>query len=459
MPKLTLKQAAELCGGTVAPEYAEVVFDGAENDSRKVENGQLFVALCGEDRDGHDFAQSAIDSGAAAVLAQKPLSPQIPAIYVDDTRKAFGDIARGVRALLGCKVVGVTGSVGKTTTKEMIAAVLGSTWDTAKTIGNHNNDIGLPITVLSIKPEQPVAVLEMGMNHFGEMRYLTSIAHPDIALITNIGTAHIGQLGSREGILKAKLEILEGLAPNGTIVFNGDEPMLWSLKEKLQPKPIYFGIENTACDLVASEIETVSDGMQFRVCGMSQDFRVFLPVEGRHNVSNALSAIAVGLTLGVTPARIQEALAVFRNTGMRQMIYEENGFTIIQDCYNAGPESMDASLTVLQEHEAAGRKIAVLGDMLELGACSPAEHYRIGRLAAIRADRLFTYGKNSARMVMGAITGGMNEKLATNYETHEALADELAKAAKPGDVLLFKGSRGMKMEQVLALFLEKTEKQ
>ena len=458
MAKLTLKQAASFCGGRVAPEFESVVFDGACMDTRKIENGQLFVAICGESRDGHDFAQAAIDAGAAAVLAEKPLNPSIPAIITADSRKALGDIARGARQQLSCKVVGITGSVGKTTTKEMMAAVLASTYDTAKTEKNFNNDLGLPMTVLSVQPEQQMAVFEMGMNHFGEMRYLTSIAKPNVAVIVNIGTAHIGQLGSREGILKAKLEILEGLQPGGLIVFNGDEPLLWNLKEQIQPKPIYFGIENQDCDLRASNIETTPDGMSFRVCGLAQNFQVFLPVEGLHHVYDALAVIAAALKLGVLPAKIQEALAAFRNTGMRQRIYKKNGFTIIEDCYNAGPESMDAALAVLENHKADGRKIAVLGDMLELGACSPAEHYRIGRLAAIRADRLFTYGKNSARMVLGAITGGMNEKTAVNFETHEALAEALANTAKSGDVLLFKGSRGMKMERALELFLEKTEK-
>ncbi|MCQ2418286.1 MAG: UDP-N-acetylmuramoyl-tripeptide--D-alanyl-D-alanine ligase [Clostridia bacterium] len=458
MAKLTLKQAASFCGGQVAPEYEEITFDGACMDTRKIQNGQLFVAIRGESRDGHDYARSAMEAGACAVLAEKPLDADIPAIYAADSRKALGDIARGARKRLNCKVVGITGSVGKTTTKEMMAAVLGSTFATAKTEKNFNNDLGLPMSVLSVTPEKQMAVFEMGMNHFGEMRYLTSIACPDAAVIVNIGTAHIGQLGSREGILKAKLEILEGLQPDGFTVFNGDEPLLWNLKDQLQPKPVYFGINNPDCDLLAANIETTPDGMSFHVRGLSQEFQVFLPVEGLHHVYDALAVITAALKLGVAPTKIQEALGSFRNTGMRQRIYEKNGFTIIEDCYNAGPESMDAALSVLQSHEATGRKIAVLGDMLELGACSPAEHYRIGRLAAFRADRLFTYGKNSARMVLGAITGGMNEKQTSNYETHEALAEALAQTAKPGDVLLFKGSRGMKMECALELFLTKTEK-
>lgn len=457
MAMLTLRQAAQLCGGRVDEAFADVCFDGACINSREIMPGQLFVAICGEKRDGHDFVPAAMAAGAAAVLAEKELDSSVPAIYVADSRKALGDIARGARAQGEYKVIGITGSVGKTTTKEMMAAVLGSTWETAKTEKNYNNDLGLPMTILSIKPNSRMAVLEMGMNHFGEMSYLTSIARPDVAVITNIGVAHIGQLGSREGILKAKLEILEGLMENGITVFNGDEPLLWNLRETQKPKPIYFGIENELCDLRAECIENLPDGVSFRVRGLLQEFQIFLPVEGLHHVYDALAVIAVALKLGVQPVKIQHALAEFKNTGMRQRIYEKNGVTIIEDCYNAGPESMDAALSVLMNHETKGRRIAVLGDMLELGACSPAEHYRIGRLAAIRADRIFTYGQNSARIVSGAITGGMDQSLAVNFDTHEELAQALAQTVKAGDVLLFKGSRGMKMEHVLELFLNMTD--
>lgn len=454
MGTLTLKQAALWCGGTVAPEHEGVSFTGACIDTREIRPGQLFVALTGETRDGHSYAAQAIESGASAVLAQKPLAKEIPALYVQDTRRALGEIARAYRRDVDMKVVGITGSVGKTTTKEMIAAILQTTLKTAKTAKNYNNDIGLPMTILGIEEDCRIAVLEMGMNHFKEMSYLTSIALPDIAVITNIGTMHIEHLGSREGILRAKLEILEGLQKNGKTVFNGDEPLLWNLKDYNRVRPVYFGIENDACDLVAYQVDCSEGGVSFDVRGMGQDFQVYVPAEGKHHVYDALAAIAVGLLCGVQPSRIQSALAEFRNTGMRQRIYEANGFTIIEDCYNAGPESMDAALQVLAERKTEGRRIAVLGDMLELGACSQAEHYRIGRLAAARADKIFAYGQNSARVVSGAVTGGMDKTRAISCQTHEELAQKLREFAEPGDTILFKGSRGMKMEHVLQLFLQ-----
>lgn len=454
MGTLTLKQAALWCGGRVAPEFEAVEFSGACMDSRAIKKGQLFIALPGESRDGHDFVPQAMEQGAAAVLAQRQLEKTIPAVYVPDVLTALGDLARAVRRSLGLKVVGITGSVGKTTTKEMMAAILQTTFQTAKTDKNFNNNIGLPLTILDIGQGCKMAVLEMGMNHFKEMSYLTSIALPDIAVITNIGTMHIEHLGSREGILQAKLEILEGLQKDGTAVFNGDEPLLWNYREQNHGGLLYFGIENDACDVQAYDIDNSEDGLSFHVRGLGQDFQVFLPVEGRHYVYDALAAITVGLIAGVPPVQIQTALGEFRNTGMRQKIYEKNGYTIIEDCYNAGPESMDAALAVLAERKTDGRRIAVLGDMLELGSCSQAEHYRIGRLAAARADLIFAYGKNSARVVSGAITGGMRDSLVGSYQTHEEMAEALRRAAKPGDLILFKGSRGMKMEHVLQLFLQ-----
>ena len=301
-----------------------------------------------------------------------------------------------------------------------------------------------------------VAVLELGMNHFGEMSYLTSIARPNTVVITNIGTMHIEHLGTREGILKAKLEIMEGIQDDGVAVFNGDEPLLWNLREGTHRR-IYFGIENDQCDVVAEEIRPIDGGVYFTVRGLGQRFQIFVPQEGRHMVYNALAAAAVGLLKGVSPESIQYQLGLFHNTGMRQNIFEENGFIIIEDCYNAGPESMEAALRVLGEHKTEGRRIAVLGDMLELGSRAMAEHYRVGRLAAAAADLVLTYGEHSERIVTGAITGGVSKKFAMHFDDQEDMASTLKRLAKPGDVILFKGSRGMHMEKVLKTFLEKED--
>ena len=449
MSRMTLEQAARWCGGTVAPQAAQVSFLGASNDSRSLEPGQLFVALEGA-RDGHEFIPGALAAGAAAVLCSR-CDGDFPAIVVRDPRKALGDIARQERIRLNLKVVGVTGSVGKSTTKEMIAGILSRKYRTGKTPVNHNNDIGMPMAILALPEDTEVAVLEMGMNHFGEMAYLTSIAAPDIAVITNIGTMHIEHLGSREGILHAKLEILQGLRPGGKLVYNGDEPLLWNLRGTGRTAPLYFGLENPACTVRCPQMQEWEGRTELTVAAGETTFQVGLPVEGRHFVYDALAAVAVAQLLEVPTAQIQQSLAAFQSMEGRQEIYEAGGYTIIQDCYNAGPESMAASLAVLGKR--AGRRIAVLGDMLELGVCTQAEHYRVGRIAAGKCDLLLALGKNAGRVVNGAITGGMRPLDAMAFDNAQDLIDALRARAKPGDILLFKGSRGMKMEQVLNLFL------
>ena len=459
MKALTLKEVAEYCRGTLDPAFASVVVTGVQSDSRRVREGDLFVAISGEHSDGHDFISMAAKHGAAAALVSKKVEAQIPLIVVPDTVRAYGDLAMAYRERMGITVIGITGSVGKTTTKEMTACVLSRSYRTARTEGNHNNNLGLPMTIMEMPDDTEVAVLEMGMNHFGEMAYLTSIARPDIAIITNIGTMHIEHLGSREGILEAKLEIFRGVPKNGVGVFNGDEPLLWNIRADGTHKKYYFGIENHACDVVATDIEELADGMRFVVNGFGHRFELFVPVLGHHTIYNTLAAVTAALLLKVSPEKIQAQLSTFQNTGMRQRIFEQNGFTIIEDCYNAGPESTQAALEILASYKnrVQGRRIAVLGDMLELGNRSAAEHYRIGRIAATTADLLYTYGTNSERMVSGAITGGMKQKCIEHFTTHEELAHMLKMRAKPGDVLLFKGSRGMQMEKALALFLQSEE--
>ncbi|MBQ3147566.1 MAG: UDP-N-acetylmuramoyl-tripeptide--D-alanyl-D-alanine ligase [Oscillospiraceae bacterium] len=452
MGTITLGQAAAWCGGTVQEKYAGVSFFGACNDSRKVGAGQLFVALQGE-RDGHDFIPAALKGGAAAVLCSR-CEGDYPAIVVEDTRKALGDIARQERLRLGIKVVGVTGSVGKSTTKEMVAAVLGSIFRVSKTPANHNNDIGMPMAILGIPEDTQVAVLEMGMNHFREIAYLSGIAKPDVAVIVNIGTMHIEHLGSREGILEAKLEILEGME-QGVIVLNGDDALLRQVHKRPDIRKVFFGSENPDCDLRGKKVNVDHRGISFAVESKTEKFSVQLHLEGKHFVSDALAAVAVGLEMGVAPEDIAKSLEAFRNMDGRQEMLSVNGYTIIKDCYNAGPESMAAALLVLGSKP--GRRIAVLGDMLELGDCAAAEHYRVGRIAAENAQFVLSYGPNSDKVASGAVTGGMNESRAMAFEDREALVVALKRLAKPGDVLLFKGSHGMHMELALEGFLSKKE--
>ena len=289
------------------------------------------------------------------------------------------------------------------------------------------------------------------MTHFREMAHLSASAQPDGAVIVNIGTMHIEYLGSQEGILQAKLEILEGLRPDGEVVLNADDRMLWKVRRVSKPCT-WFATMNPEAQVRGSEIRMEGGQTGFHVETADAQFDVSIPVEGNHFVPDALAAITVGLRMGVTPEHIVQGLARFQNMSGRQEMIHTDRFLIIKDCYNAGPESMDAALQVLGNQK--GRKIAVLGEMLELGVNAQAEHYRVGRIAAERADYLLAYGPNGSKMVEGAITGGLLGGRSQAFDDRQNLIRTLKRVAKPGDVLLFKGSRGMHMERVLDEFLE-----
>ena len=449
MARITLRDAAQRCGGTVEEKYEDVVFDGAGNDTRSLQPGQLFIALQGV-RDGHDYIPAAIAKGAAAVLCSRKVG-DYPAILVKDPRTALGDIAREALKRIGAKVVAVTGSVGKSTTKEMIAAVLSGTFRVSKTPANHNNDIGMPMAVLDMPEDTEVAVLEMGMNHFREIAYLSCIAHPDVAVIINVGTAHIEFLGTQQGIRQAKLEILEGMTPQGMLLLNGDDTMLRCLDVTPKQRITYFGASE-GCDVRALDVSQKGGVLRFTVEAGRLTFPVEMKLEGEHYVADALAAVTVGLKLGVHPDKIRQQLDTFQNMSGRQEIFEAKGCTIINDCYNAGPESMAAALNVLGNRP--GRHIAVLGDMLELGDCAQAEHYKIGRIAAEKADMVFAFGPHAGRVLDGTITGGMPENMGRAFDSREDLITALRRAVKPGDVILFKGSHGMHLEKVLEAFLK-----
>lgn len=450
MANITLRQAAAWCGGMVDEKYADVEFFGANNDTRVLQPGQLFVVLQGA-RDGHSFIPAAMEKGAAAVLCSRKVG-DYPAIYVADPRKALGDIARQELQRIGAKVVAITGSVGKSTTKEMIAAVLSSTFKISKTPANHNNDIGMPMAILSMPLDTEVAVLEMGMNHFREIAYLSEIAHPDVAVIINIGTMHIEYLGSQLGIRQAKMEIVEGMSSTGMLLLNGDDTLLRYLDQQPQQRITYFGTSE-GCHVRASDIRQDGDKLRFRVEAGKLSFPVELSLEGEHYVGDAMAAVCVGLKLAVPSERIVDSLASFRNMSGRQEIFKEGEYTIIKDCYNAGPESMAAALGVLGNRH--GRRIAVLGDMLELGDCAQAEHYKVGRIAAEKADMVFAYGPHAGRVIDGTLTGGMPETMGRAFEDRDELVKALKRTAKPGDIILFKASHGMHLELVLDAFLHK----
>ena len=449
MATITLAQAAAWCGGQVEEQYKNITFSGASNDSRTIRPGQLFVALVGV-RDGNDFAPMAFQKGAAAVLTSRK-DLEYPAIVVDDPRIALGQIAAALRQELGMRVVAVTGSVGKSTTKEMIAAVLEGDYIVSKTPANFNNDLGLPMAILSMGEDTQVAVLEMGMSHFGEISYLSHIAKPDIAVITNIGTMHMENLGSREGILRAKLEICDGMNANAQLHLYGDDAYLWNSRHQLPRQAVFFG-QSEHCELRADHVRQVDQQLHFDVCSPIGRFPMMLPLEGEHFVADAMAAISVAEHMGVELRMIADRLSRFQNMAGRQETFQAKGVTIIKDCYNAGPESMAAALKVLSAR--SGRRFAVLGDMLELGDATRQAHLDTGRQTAQCADYLLTYGPNGALVCQGAVDAGMDKTRIFAFDDRALLADQLRRLCVPGDVLLIKGSHGMHMELVLEQFLQ-----
>lgn len=449
MAKITLGQAARWCGGEIDPGYAEISFFGADDDAGTIGPGQLYVALAGE-----KGIPEAMGRGAAAVLCTR-CDGSYPAIVVPDVRIALGEIAQNERMRIGMKVVGIMGAVGKNTTKEMTACLLQTTYRVGKTPMNQNDDIGLPMAILAMPEDTQVAVLAMGMSHLGDISFLTSMLRPDVTVILNIGTMHIEHLGSMEGILQARLEVLDSMPENSRIILNGDDSMLLHAQHALQIQPIYFGVSNTACDVCATDIREEANGLSFRVKSARGEYPVTLALEGRHYVPDALAAIAVAMELGVSPENIRQSLAKFITLAGRTEFTTRQGVTVIQDWYSAGPGSVATALTVLGSKP--GRRVAVLGDMIDLGSCSQAEHYRIGRIAAENADLVLAYGPNASRMISGAYTGGMSPTRTRAFDDPEKLVAALKRLAKPGDVILFKGGQQMHMELVLKKFLQDEE--
>lgn len=464
MERFELSEAARWVNGTLhGKDAATVVIESVSTDSRQIGANCLFLPIAGERFDGHDFISQALANGAVAVLSHRVgITCDAPYIEVQDTRQALLDLAAGYRRMFSARIIGVTGSVGKTTTKEMIAAVLSNHCHTLKTEGNLNNEIGLPLTLFRMEKSTQAAVLEMGMNHAGELSRMTAAARPNIAVITNIGTSHIEFFGSREEICKAKLEILEGLPADGLAVLCGDEPLLWEQRANLPCKAIYYGIDNPECDLVADQIVNEGDVVRFEIrnhnlweCSaipVGESVRAHLCVAGRHNVRNALAAAAVALQFGEEPGNIVAGLGAYRPDGFRQNTYQKNGFTIFADCYNSSPDAAEAALQALSEIPTRGRRIAVLGGMLELGSYQEEGHRRVGRAAAKYADRLYLYGAGCEYVRAGAKDAGMEGTRIHTYDTHEDLAHALRAETHTGDTLLFKGSRGMRMERALELF-------
>lgn len=427
------------------------IFSGVTTDSRKVEKDNLFIPLVGERFDGHNYIEQCYNNEAAVCLTQKPI-PEIEnatAILVDDTGKALKDLAAWHRQKHIIPVVGITGSVGKTSTKDMIACVLSKQYQVLKTQGNFNNEIGLPLTMLNLNDEHEVAVIEMGMSDFGEISRLTAIAQPQIAVITNIGVSHIEKLGSQQGILKAKLEILEGLKPNGLVVLNGDDPLLIGLKGSLNYKTVFYGM-NSGLDYIATDYESLGEvGTRFNIKLGDKTYKVAIPVPGIHNVYNALAAIAVGIEMKIPMDTIVDGIASYSPGNMRQNIISFNGIKIINDAYNASPQSMQAAINVLEELCAKTRGIAVLGDMLEMGDMSAKLHYSVGSfIKDKKIDYLLTIGNQSKNIIQAVADSGNQNITLQHFENNNDALKYIFSIIRQGDYILIKGSRGMRMEEI-----------
>ena len=426
---------------------SEKVIKKISIDSRDVDEATLFVAIKGERFDGHDFVKSVAESGAAAAVCSKRVECEIPVIYVEDTRQALLELASFYRkSLKDLKIIGLTGSVGKTTTKEMTACVLSQKAPTLRTEGNLNNEIGVPKTLFRLENDTRFGVIEMGMDGKGQISELSRCAKPDCAIITNIGMSHIENLGSREGILNAKLEMLDGMEKGSPLFLNGDDDMLKTVKNA-DFNIITYGIENPDCDFKAENIREEGLFTYFEVHFNGKVQNIKLPTVGIHNVYDALAAFSVGSFWGVEPSAAAQGLMNYVPSGMRQKIVTAGKITVIEDCYNASPDSQRAALNSLCSI-AKGRKIAVIGDMLELGEYSEQAHRELGEYAAgCGLDALYTYGKEARFTADSAYKAGMQDIFV--YTDKQSLKSDLENHIKDGDTVLFKASRGMRLEEVI----------
>lgn len=413
-------------------------------DSRVIDENTLFIALKGERFDANDFVDEVLEKNAKAVVCSRYNGNSDKVILVEDTGKALLKIAKGYREKFKIPFVALTGSVGKTTTKGMVHAVLSEKYNTLKTQGNLNNEIGVPKTLFCLENSHEAAVIEMGMNHFNEISRLTDTVKPDIGIITNVGTAHIENLGSREGILKAKYEITEGMKKGAPLIINGDNDMLMNINTE-DFEVIKFGIEQNDLYMKAENIEFLPDGSKFTAVCEKERVNAFVPAVGVHNVYNSLCAMCVGKKLGFTLQESADALKNFAPEGMRQNVRKVMDYTFIEDCYNANPDSMKASLVTLNTIKKT-RSIAVLADMLELGSFSGEAHYEVGKFAAEQnTDIVLTFGELSKLTKKGAEENGA---VAKSFVNKDELAEYLKSILKENDTILFKGSRSMKMEEI-----------
>ncbi len=459
MKNMNLLNICNACHGHLYFADESVMCTEAEGvviDSRLIEKNFIFVAIAGEKTDGHKYIDDVLAKGALAVICEKlPDSPSGPCILVDNSVKALQETAAFYRTCLDTTVIGITGSVGKTSTKEFVASVLSESFNIYKTEGNFNNTIGVPLTILKIREQHRIAVVEMGINQFGEMTLLSSIAQPDIAIITNIGECHLEFLGDRDGVLKAKTEIFSGLKAGGQIILNGDDDKLITINSNSHPI-ILAGIDNTNADYTAENI--IPHGLNGSTCTLRDNnnntsFEVTIPLPGKHMIQNALIATITGRILNMSYECIKNGLEKIRPTGGRSNVIESAGYTIIDDCYNANPTSVKSALKLLSESTTDNRSVAILGDMFELGDNEKAYHAEVGRYASLQnIDTLLFIGTLSKNGYEAAISHG--HKDCFFYSSVDEALKNITSLLKQGDTILVKASHGMNFSNIIS-FLTK----
>ncbi|MGE5508267.1 MAG: UDP-N-acetylmuramoyl-tripeptide--D-alanyl-D-alanine ligase [Chitinophagales bacterium] len=480
MERLSLEELLEATGGEMVQGALGNGFTGVCCDSRTVRPGELFVPLAGERVDGHRFIGAALAAGAAGFLFargegslwERLTALEVPwpiqvgerhpfVVGVDDPLAALQRLAAFYRRRFRIPVVGVTGSVGKTTTKDLIAAVLGVRWRTVATQGNYNNELGLPLTVFRLDATTEAACFELGMRGLGQIAALAAIVQPTVGVVTNVGETHLELLGSKANIARAKGELVEALPGDGVAVLNADDPLVAGMAARCRGRVCFYGVRvpgaapgGRELDVAAADVQSAGvHGMRFTLEAGGESAEVRLPVPGRHNVSNAVAAAAAGLALGLSLPEVAWGLGQASLTAMRlQLERSPRGFLVINDAYNASPASVRSALALLVESREGGRVVAVLGDMLELGEISPAAHREVGRVAAsLGVDRLLGVGPLSRFTVEGARESGL-----ARADAYQSNAEALAalEGLSQGDVVLVKGSRGMHMEEVVRGLLE-----
>ncbi|WP_405909146.1 MULTISPECIES: UDP-N-acetylmuramoyl-tripeptide--D-alanyl-D-alanine ligase [unclassified Streptomyces] len=458
MIALSLAEIAAVVGGQTydIPDPAVLVTGPVVIDSRQVKDGSLFAAFVGEHVDGHDYAQRAVEAGAVAVLAQRPVG--VPAIVVDDVQTALGALARSVVERTGATLVALTGSAGKTSTKDLIAQVLNRKAPTVWPEGNLNNEIGLPLTALRVTDETQFLVLEMGARYIGDIRYLTSLTPPKVGLVLNVGTAHIGEFGGREQIAQAKGELVEGLPEDGAAILNADDPLVRAMSSRTKARVILFG-ESDEADVRAENVRLTESGQpSFSLRTPSGCSDVTMRLYGEHHVSNALAAAAVAHELGMSADEIAGALSEAGTLSRWRMEVTErpDGVTVVNDAYNANPESMRAALRALAAMGRGRRTWAVLGQMAELGDEALAEHDAVGRLAVrLNVSKLVAVGGREASWLqLGAYNEGSWGEESVHVSDAQAAVDLLRSELRPGDVVLVKASRSVGLERVALALLD-----